>query len=113
MFFLQFLNLDVLALHPFVLEANADVVDGQDGMSAVRTPHVGVEEDFHECPCLIRVDLMLDLVSSDCLCCHSIQSLFGWFEIIRYLLCGLLRLDELSSDHSVTTCNRKSHSSSS
>ena len=79
MFFLQFLYLDVLALHPFVLEANADVVDGQDGMSAVRTPHVGVEEDFHECPCLIRVDFMLDLVS--------------WFtsKMAFRLLCSVVR----------------------
>lgn len=88
LFFLQFLNLDVFTLHPFVLEANADVVNGQDGMSAVRAPHVGVEEKFHECPCLIRVDIMLDLVSSDCLCCHSqytklvLRLRLPWYHIL-------------------------------
>ena len=63
MFFLQFLNLDVSTLHPFVLEANADVVDGQDGMSAIRAPHVGVKVELYGLPCLLRVDVIFDLVA--------------------------------------------------
>ena len=61
----------------------------------VGTHHAEVKVELDGLPCLFLVDVMNDLVSSDCLCCHILQSLFGWLEIIRYLLCGLLRLDEL------------------
>jgi len=74
LFFLpQFLNLDVLALHAFVLEADAQgLVDGHDGMLLVTvlvgTHHSEVKVKLDGLPCLIRVDVMLDLVSSDGFC---------------------------------------------
>ena len=57
---LQFLNLDVLALHSFVLEADAQgLVDGHDGMLLVTVlvgiHHAEVKVELDGLPCLLRV----------------------------------------------------------
>lgn len=45
-FLIQFLYLDEFTFHPFVLEADTDIVDGHDGMLAVRTPDIEIQKKF-------------------------------------------------------------------
>ena len=64
------------------LLADADVVDGQDGMLLVTvlvgTHHAEVKVELDGLPCLLRVDVMLDLISSDYFCYHN-PRLFCFF----------------------------------
>ena len=67
-FLLQFLNLDVLSLHPFILEAESEVVvDVHDGMLLVTvlvgTHHTEVKVELDGPSCLLRMYIMLDLIT--------------------------------------------------
>ncbi len=71
--FLQFLYLNVLPLHPFVLEADAQgLVDGHDGMLLVTvlvgTHHAEVKVELDGLPCLLRIDTMFDFITFNYLC---------------------------------------------